>query len=185
MGLSRFTGLSILIAIAVLFTTERRSDLPRDSFAGREAIQESNEYPWCEWSGRVKNGKPDGPGEGGCVYGQEPKSKIGLRPAIERIDTQERGQFCREPPRECACKRAIESSVSIDFYTTFNGVYADGKRSGQGIFFDGGRGVYIGHWKDDMRHGHGTLYSRACQIIYSGAWCEDRPEACKQDLLKK
>ena len=151
-------------------------------------------YPWCSWSGAVKDGKPHGFGAGGCVFGQEPLTKQGLSPPLSAVQRQyldradkalytgksvERRE-CDASPAACECISHHELLISarIDDYTTFIGNYSHGKRQGEGMFFYSDGTTYHGQWRDDKRHGNGALLSASCEVIYEGQWCADREGQC-------
>ena len=52
--------------------------------------------------------------------------------------------------------------------------------SGKGIFFYKNGNRYEGEWKNDKRHGLGTLYvlveqENKLRVQYSGVWTDDKP----------
>lgn len=157
-------------------------------------IDNREDYPWCSWSGAVKDGKPHGFGAGGCVFGQEPLAKQGLSPPLSEVQRQyldradkalytgkpvER-RTCDASPATCDCISYHELLISarIDDYTTFIGNYSHGKREGEGMFFYSDGTTYHGQWRDDKRHGNGALLNASCEVIYEGQWCADRKRQC-------
>ena len=157
-------------------------------------IDNFEDYPWCSWSGAVKDGKPHGFGTGGCVFGQEPLRKQGLSPPLSEVqqkylDRADKAlhtgkpvehRKCNASPAACECISYHELPVSarIDDYTTFVGNYYHGKREGEGMFFYSDGTTYRGQWRDDKRHGDGALLNASCEVIYEGQWCADRPGQC-------
>ena len=76
---------------------------------------------------------------------------------------------------ECLAELHLIAAATIDDYVTFRGTYSSGQRNGEGTFFYANGQIYRGAWKDDMRHGKGTLYGPTCEPIYSGSWRADQP----------
>lgn len=159
----------------------------QSSFSDR--IDDLQNYPWCYWSGDVKDGKPHGWGVGSCVFGQEPPEKRILarppRPIGASLPTLAESiaisdVACDGSNEECTCKAEIELVIAnrIDDYITFRGHYVSGKREGYGTFFYSGGSIYIGNWKNDKRHGDGALFDTSCVVRYVGAWCNDEKGAC-------
>jgi len=150
-------------------------------------------YPWCSWSGAVKDGKPHGFGAGGCIFGQD-LLKNALAPPLSEIqrqylDREEKARYTGKPverrtcdasPATCDCISYHELHISarIDNFTTFIGNYSHGKREGDGMFFYSDGTTYTGHWRADKRHGEGALLNASCEVIYEGQWCADRQGQC-------
>ena len=181
-------GCFLLISAAVIAGCARGVDA--QSLLDASKIKEPNDYPWCSWSGEVKAGKPQGWGVGSCLYAREPAEKGDLSPPL----TAHRSQVpSTEPARDvyekrCSenllrCKCEFEADVArsgrIDDYITFRGHYANGRREGEGVFFSNTGEIFIGEWRDDRRHGTGSLFSASCDLIYTGEWCHDRQGGCK------
>ena len=150
-----------------------------------------DDVPFCEWSGDTVNGKPDGWGVGTCTFGREPNNKQHLETPLVRIDADTRPKrtdgFCDlSSPEECSCQAEswAASAASIDQYTTFRGVYSQGSRNGNGAYFYPDGRIYIGEWKNDLRHGRGTLFGGNCTVEYVGQWCREIKGACpsKRDV---
>jgi len=157
-------------------------------------IDNLEDYPWCSWSGAVKDGKPHGFGAGGCVYGQAPLTKQVLSTALSEVQRQyldraDKARYSGKPaerrtcdasPAACDCISYHELLISarIDDYTTFIGNYSHGKREGEGMFFYSDGTTYTGHWRGDKRHGEGALLNASCEVIYEGQWCADRQGKC-------
>jgi len=143
----------------------------------------SSEFPFCSWSGGLANGRPDGWAVGHCVVGLESDNKQDLAPpsvflVAEKI-SQESLRRCESGlSEECLCHSEKWVSTSIDQYTTFRGTYERGQRSGEGTFFYSDGRIYIGEWKDDLRHGRGAIYGQNCTVEYSGNWCRGAEGAC-------
>ena len=157
-------------------------------------IADPHGYPWCYWSGEVKDGKPHGFGAGGCVFGQEPLKKRRLSPPLSqvqyrflerddktiRIGNPADPMQCDASRVSCECVNYHEMQISarIDDYTTFIGNYSHGKREGEGMFFYSDGTTYSGHWRADKREGEGALLNASCEVIYEGQWCADRQGRC-------
>jgi hypothetical protein len=140
----------------------------------REDIETSAKYPFCYWFGSTQQGKPDGWGVGGCVFGREPPGKRTLAPPM----TKPTREPCTENIRddcECLFELHLIAAAAIDDYITFRGTYSAGQRNGEGTFFYSNGQIYRGAWKDDMRDGVGTLHGSSCEILYSGTWRADQP----------
>ncbi len=137
-------------------------------------IEISANYPFCYWSGSAQQGKPDGWGVGGCVFGREPPNKRGLAPPLTKLD---RAPCVEDSDEECECLFEVHlvTAATIDNFVTFRGTYSSGQRNGEGTFFYSNGQIYRGTWKDDMRDGVGTLHGSSCEILYSGAWRADQP----------
>jgi hypothetical protein len=170
------------LLVTVLFGCE---DSNYQSIFAAENIRKSPMYPFCEWIGEVRAGKPEGFGTGICVIGREPMEKRSLAPPLRKFLAETANspvdQIClSSTTKECECQGAvgIAARATIDDYTTFQGTYADGQRNGAGIFFYSDGRVYIGGWLHDKRHGSGTLYGQECEIEYTGEWCRDKPQRC-------
>jgi len=179
--------LIVLIAAMVSEGTKKDSSL---------SVQINNleDYPWCYWSGEVKDGKPHGFGAGGCGFGQEPLEKRRLSPPLsqvqyrflERDDKTVRMGNPADPMQcdasrvscECVNYHEMQISARIDDYTTFIGNYSHGKREGEGMFFYSNGTAYNGQWRDDKREGKGALLNASCEVIYEGQWCADRQGRC-------
>jgi len=151
-----------------------------------QAIANPQQYPWCQWRGDVRNGKPHGWGVGGCVAGQESDAHRGLMPAIQELQEGEEFIPERDSPTErvgltsakenqCKNELAIVMAPGMDYYITFRGHYVDGKRQNKGSFFYPDGSIYIGNWINDQREGDGVLFNSKCRIIFAGRWQEDWP----------
>ena len=157
-------------------------------------INNVDDYPWCYWSGEVKDGKPHGFGVGGCVFGQEPLEKRRLSPPLSQVqyrflERDDKTIMMGNPadPMQCDASRVscecvnyheMQISARIDDYTTFIGNYSHGKREGEGMFFYSDGTTYHGQWRDDKREGKGALLNASCEVIYEGQWCADRQGRC-------
>lgn len=148
--------------------------LPIPSHNIEREVEVSAEYPFCYWSGSTQRGKPDGWGVGRCVFGREPPNKGELAPPLMKLPrapcVEDSGDEC-----ECLAELHLIAAATIDDYVTFRGTYSSGQRNGEGTFFYANGQIYRGAWKDDMRHGKGTLYGPTCEPIYSGSWRADQP----------
>jgi len=76
-----FVLLTIPIAGVIYEVTRNTSSLSAQ-------VDNLEPYPWCSWSGAVKDGKPHGFGAGDCVYGQEPLTKQVLSPPLSGVQRQ-------------------------------------------------------------------------------------------------
>lgn len=134
--------------------------------AYREAHHQG-EYPWCSWSGELKNGKPHGWGAGSCVMGQEPTHLRDRHP----VWLPEQSSRERSPSNSASIERVCADEVDvatwgmIDDYPIFRGHYVDGKREGEGTYFYPDGTIYIGNWKDDQPHGVGAFFTASCVQI--------------------
>ena len=62
---------------------------------------------------------------------------------------------------------------------TYEGAYADGKRSGVGTMTYPSGDTYTGEWKDNKMHGTGTYKYKKTDDIYSGSFVDGEKEgAC-------
>ncbi len=52
----------------------------------------------------------------------------------------------------------------------YRGLLLTGKRHGKGVMRYNNGDKYIGDWKNDKRHGRGTLYDENDRIIFRGMW---------------
>ncbi len=181
-------GCFLVIAAAVIAGCGRGFD--EQSLLGAPQIREPNDYPWCSWSGEVKAGKPHGWGVGSCLLAHEPTKKGDLSPTlsayIPQVPSTDEARVayekrCSENPLRCECEfeAYVARSGRIDDYITFRGHYVNGRREGDGVFFSNTGEIFIGEWRDDRRHGTGSLFSASCDLIYTGEWCHDRLGGCK------
>eukprot|EP01015_Nassula_variabilis_P029214 TRINITY_DN6237_c0_g1_i5.p1 TRINITY_DN6237_c0_g1~~TRINITY_DN6237_c0_g1_i5.p1 ORF type:complete len:221 (-),score=45.43 TRINITY_DN6237_c0_g1_i5:38-700(-) len=65
---------------------------------------------------------------------------------------------------------------SVERQDYYEGERPNGVRNGSGkMKYQNGQ-VFEGNWKEDMREGHGVLYSGDMRIVYQGEWKNDKYE---------
>ena len=136
-------------------------------------IERPFDYPFCEWQGELKDGKPNGKGFGGCVVGQE-RPGVGFYSTFKTLKPEQ----CNDESDRCQCERFWRTSPNLDYYTIFDGHYVDGVRSGEGTFLYPDGNLYIGNWENDRRHGYGVFFDVDCKILEQGDWCADNVGTC-------
>lgn len=57
---------------------------------------------------------------------------------------------------------------------TFKGTWVAGKRCGFGQEFQGGKLLFKGQYKDDVRNGYGTLYDANGEVAFEGEWVDGK-----------
>ena len=71
-------------------------------------IERPFDYPFCEWQGELKDGKPNGKGFGGCVVGQE-RPGVGFYSAFKTLKPEQ----CDDESDRCQCERFWRGHVSL------------------------------------------------------------------------
>ena len=140
----------------------------RGPFFANEATGAGAEYRWTDGSkyvGEVRAGMRHGKGtyvEGGGVGSQQPP------PAEDKKE---------EDGGEEEGHGTSSDNLSVANKSVYVGDWEAGRRSGTGTLHYGGLGsttTFVGQFKDDLRHGKGTLKYPNDAGVYEGDWHNDQ-----------